>query len=89
MWPDDWDVRHPLVTRWALGELVAAAVATHRSAKVRPFVEQVDRMKEEGAAQLREILAGIVPLGRMGQPEEVAALALLLATDQSGHETCA
>ncbi|WP_427167792.1 glucose 1-dehydrogenase [Streptomyces sp. C1-1] len=42
---------------------------------------------EEGAAELRKTLAGIVPLGRMGQPEEVAALALFLATDQSSFIT--
>ncbi|MFC3576565.1 glucose 1-dehydrogenase [Streptomyces yaanensis] len=42
---------------------------------------------EEGAAQLRETLTGIVPLGRMGQPEEVANLALFLATDQSSFIT--
>ncbi|MFF5140682.1 SDR family NAD(P)-dependent oxidoreductase [Streptomyces sp. NPDC013157] len=42
---------------------------------------------EEGAAQLRETLAGTVPLGRVGQPEEVAALALFLATDQSSFIT--
>ncbi|MFF4909287.1 glucose 1-dehydrogenase [Streptomyces sp. NPDC001260] len=42
---------------------------------------------EEGAEQLRKTLAGIVPLGRMGQPEEVAALALFLATDQASFIT--
>ncbi|MFG2952341.1 SDR family NAD(P)-dependent oxidoreductase [Streptomyces sp. NPDC048291] len=42
---------------------------------------------EAGAAQLRETLAGTVPLGRMGRPEEVADLALFLATDQSSFIT--
>ncbi|MGW1618494.1 SDR family oxidoreductase [Streptomyces sp. NPDC002172] len=42
---------------------------------------------EAGAAQLRETLAGMVPLGRMGRPEEVADLALFLATGQSSFIT--
>lgn len=42
---------------------------------------------EEQAAQLREMLAAGVPLGRMGQPEEVASLALFLATGESSFIT--
>ncbi|MFE6894413.1 SDR family NAD(P)-dependent oxidoreductase [Streptomyces sp. NPDC057694] len=42
---------------------------------------------DEQAAQLRDTLAATVPLGRMGQPEEVANLALFLATNQSSFIT--
>ncbi|MGQ4434720.1 SDR family oxidoreductase [Streptomyces sp. SAS_260] len=42
---------------------------------------------EEQAAQLRDSLAAGVPLGRMGQPEEVASLALFLATGESSFIT--
>ncbi|SEO58100.1 SDR family oxidoreductase, partial [Actinacidiphila rubida] len=42
---------------------------------------------EEQAAQLREALAAGVPLGRMGQPQEVASLALFLATSESSFIT--
>nr|WP_202884908.1 SDR family oxidoreductase [Actinopolymorpha cephalotaxi] len=42
---------------------------------------------EEQAAELRGSLAASVPLGRMGRPEEVAALALFLATDESSFVT--
>lgn len=42
---------------------------------------------EEAAAELRDNLAGGVPLGRMGQPAEVANLALFLATSESSYIT--
>jgi NAD(P)-dependent dehydrogenase (short-subunit alcohol dehydrogenase family) len=42
---------------------------------------------EEQAAQLRDVLASGVPLGRMGRPEEVASLALFLATGESSFIT--
>ena len=42
---------------------------------------------EEGAAQLRGRLASKVPLGRMGRPEEVAAVAVFLASAESSFIT--
>ncbi|MGW3248268.1 SDR family oxidoreductase [Streptomyces sp. NPDC001070] len=41
----------------------------------------------EQAGQLKGFLAGRVPLGRMGRPEETAAAALFLASDQSSFVT--
>jgi NAD(P)-dependent dehydrogenase (short-subunit alcohol dehydrogenase family) len=37
----------------------------------------------QGADQLKQHLATLVPLGRMGRPEEVASAAMFLATDDS------
>ena len=35
----------------------------------------------------REVLLGVIPMGRMAQPEEVARLALFLASDESSYST--
>ena len=39
------------------------------------------------AAALKDVLAGSVPLGRMGHPDEVANVALFLASEQSSFVT--
>ncbi len=38
-------------------------------------------------AKLREGMVGLIPLGRIGEPEEIAATALFLACDDSGFIT--
>jgi NAD(P)-dependent dehydrogenase (short-subunit alcohol dehydrogenase family) len=38
---------------------------------------------QEGADAIRAAFASVIPLGRMGRPEEVAAAALFLASDES------
>ncbi|WP_066364558.1 SDR family NAD(P)-dependent oxidoreductase [Herbidospora mongoliensis] len=42
---------------------------------------------EAGAKELKGYLAGQVPLGRMGRPEEIAAAVAFLASDQSSFIT--
>ncbi|GAA4610625.1 SDR family oxidoreductase [Actinoallomurus liliacearum] len=42
---------------------------------------------DEQAAQLRGYLASTVPLGRMGRPEEVASVAVFLASSESSFVT--
>ncbi|TKK91523.1 glucose 1-dehydrogenase [Herbidospora galbida] len=41
----------------------------------------------EGAAQLKSYMAGTIPMGRVGRPEEVAGAVLFLASDQSSFIT--
>lgn len=44
----------------------------------------IDTAMMEGASdEVRKALVGMIPLGRMGKPEEVAAAALFLASDES------
>lgn len=42
---------------------------------------------KEGADAIRAAFASVIPLGRMGQPEEVAAAACFLASDESSFVT--
>ncbi len=49
-------------------------------------------MTEAASKEVRETLTGLIPLGRMGRPEEIAAAACFLALDDSsfiaGAELC-
>jgi NAD(P)-dependent dehydrogenase (short-subunit alcohol dehydrogenase family) len=38
---------------------------------------------KEGADAIRAMFSGLIPLGRMGRPEEIASAALFLASDES------
>lgn len=42
---------------------------------------------EEAAAAFRRMAAGMVPLGRLGRPEEIASAALFLASSESSFAT--
>jgi NAD(P)-dependent dehydrogenase (short-subunit alcohol dehydrogenase family) len=51
-----------------------------------PIIETVTNTPEESAA-FREYAASVVPMKRIGRPQEVAAGALFLASDESGFST--
>ncbi|MFQ6147088.1 AAA family ATPase [Streptomyces seoulensis] len=56
LWHIDGDAHHPFVARWALGDLVAAAVAAGLDNDVRPYVEQVAQANRHTRSALLELL---------------------------------
>ncbi|MBO1331222.1 LuxR family transcriptional regulator [Streptomyces sp. VRA16 Mangrove soil] len=58
LWHDGGDCAHPFVARWALGDLVAAAVAAGQGDEVRPYVERAHRFDERSPCEpLRQLVA--------------------------------
>jgi NAD(P)-dependent dehydrogenase (short-subunit alcohol dehydrogenase family) len=44
-------------------------------------------MMAAASQEVRDALSNMIPLGRMGRPEEVAAAALFLASEESSFPT--
>ena len=51
-----------------------------------PILDSLLPTKEE-TSQFKENMAGVVPMGRLGAPDEIAKAALFLATDESSYVT--
>jgi NAD(P)-dependent dehydrogenase (short-subunit alcohol dehydrogenase family) len=51
-----------------------------------PIIE-LQTGSEEAAAEFRRMASGMVPLGRLGRPEEIASAALFLASSESSFAT--
>lgn len=47
----------------------------------------VDSMGEDGAGKFREMIEGRTPLHMVGAPEDIAEMAVFLASDESAHVT--
>ena len=58
-----------------VNNLAPGAVETPMDAPLKEHPEQMEKLLSE------------IPLGRMGKPEEVAALAVYLASDASAYDT--
>lgn len=52
-----------------------------------PIFDPLRALPAEQAATVMELLRRMVPMGRLGRPEEIAALALFLASDESSFST--
>lgn len=54
---------------------------------MQKFIKQPFHQDERMQAQILAKLVGNIPIGRMGKPEEVANVALFLASDESSFVT--
>ena len=54
---------------------------------VLPGMTATDSVKEKLSDHFRQLFVRHIPLGRMGQPEEMAAAAVYFASDESAYTT--
>ena len=72
-----------------LTRLIAVHEAQHqiRCNAVLPGMTATDSVKEKLSDHFRQLFVRHIPLGRMGQPEEMAAAAVYFASDESAYTT--
>ena len=82
------------LTRVAAMELAAKGIRVNAlcpgavdTAMTNPAALDPDADPEEAATAVAELYRKLVPMGRIGRPEEVAALALFLTSDDSSYIT--
>ena len=72
-----------------LTKLIAVQEAKHRIRcnAVLPGMTATDSVKEKLSDHFRQLFVRHIPLGRLGQPEEMAAAAVYFASDESAYTT--
>ena len=72
-----------------LTRLIAVQEAKNgiRCNAVLPGMTATDSVKEKLSDHFRQLFVRHIPLGRMGQPEEMAAAAVYFASDESAYTT--
>lgn len=80
-----------MMTRSVACDYLKDSIRCNSISPARVHTPFVDRFLEQNypgrESEMMETLSATQPLGRMGQPDEIASLAVYLASDESGFVT--